>query len=140
MYGHYPEEIVEPPHSFGQRWSSENPAAAQAGEAIGLGQATCGYEIRPEMECGPAGRIETGFEINLIDEHMRAEAASDIAYELQRGIKRAHSGGIMQVGDDDQAGARRDGALHFARIEFETVFEAAWKATNFRAQITGHSE
>ena len=33
------EQFVEPPHPLGQRGRGEDPAAAQAGEAVDLGQA-----------------------------------------------------------------------------------------------------
>src|SRR5487761_1022526 len=133
--GNDAEKIIEPPHTLGQGRGSEYPAAAQPGKAKSFRQAAGHDEIGAEMKCRARMRIETGIEIDFIDENLRAAALRDLANQVQARIRRARSAGIVKIGDGDQPGARRHVALDFARVNLETVLEAAREAAHFCAQV-----
>ena len=92
----------------------EDPAAAQAAEAIDLGEAVGGDELRAEMR-GRA-RARRCVEIDLVDQHARRRA-SPIARSVSSSARLPD--GIVEIGEQDQPGPRRDMAGNRVGIEPE---------------------
>ena len=61
------KEIVEAPHGAGQVWLSEDPAAAEAAQAIDLCEAVGGYEFFAQVERTARCVSVNGVKVDLID-------------------------------------------------------------------------
>jgi hypothetical protein len=135
MWRHHAEEVIEAPHAFGERFCCENPAAAQTREAVGFRQATGDHEIGAQQVRSLPRCIETRFQINFVDQDVCAHAARDFSYHAQFGVRRANASGIVQVGNHDEARARRNITFDFAGIELETRFEFSREAPDLCSEI-----
>ena len=73
-------------------------------------------------------------EVHLVHEHARAGGAGDLADPAEGVVAGKHPGRVVQVSDDNEAGARRDAALDFFRIEAEAILEAAFEVVDLEAE------
>lgn len=111
------EQVVEAPHFVGKVWLGQDPAAAQAAEAVDFGEAVGDDEFRSKVERGSRRVFVNGVQVDLIHQDMCAYTASDVAYLTKRGVRRQDAAGIVQVGDDDQFCFGADGLADRGRIE-----------------------
>ncbi len=108
------EQFVQPPHLLGQLGRGEDPAAAQAGKAVDLGQARRADEAVAERSGGPLPR-NCGIEIDLVDQDMRRRSRRD---RPERRLIGEIAGGIVKIGEDDQPGG--SGAVDRLGIDRES--------------------
>lgn len=108
MRGDDAEEIVEAVHAPGEVGAGQDPAAAEAGESVHLGQAAGDEDGLIEAMGRDGVGIEGGVEVDLVDEDPGAGAAGQFRDRAKRVGRDARTGGVVEVGEDDQSGAGRD--------------------------------
>ncbi len=96
-----PEQVVEAPHPFRECRLSQNPAAAQATQAIDLRQAAGDDELRSEVRRRLLRRYGT-VQIDLVDQHMGAASLGNRANRAKIVFAGQRAAGVVQVGDDDE--------------------------------------
>jgi hypothetical protein len=64
----------------------------------------------------------------------RKNEEGDVADGAQGIVAGKHAGRIVQIGNDDEAGARREMALDFSGVETEAVLEAALEVVNLETE------
>ena len=79
-------------------------------------------------------------QINLIDEHERADAACDITDFTQYRLRSKRTRRIMKICDHDEAGLRRNTTKNLLRVHSPAVFSSTLKALHVRLQVTGYIE
>src|SRR6476469_9972772 len=97
-----PEQVVHAPHALGKLGRREDPAAAQAAEAIDLRKAVGDDELRSQMNrawTGRNGRVE----IDLIDQDPGSNLGCKVAKRSQFRFLGKGAAWVVQVGDHDQA-------------------------------------
>src|SRR4029077_18495205 len=92
--GHH---VVHTPHGACQAGFSENPAAAQAADAVHLGEAAGDYKFGTEVKRRARRVFIYRVEIDLVDQYSGADIAGDFADLAEDALGRQHARRIVQV-------------------------------------------
>src|SRR5712692_1905410 len=139
MRGSRGEQIVQSPHARGESRFREDPAATEAAKPVHLGKAVGHDEMVTEVKGWARRLVKYCFQVNLIGQHSRADAARDLSHGTEARRIGESSARIVKIGDDHQAGAGGDVPGDFLRIKPEILLKAARKAANDGSQITGRA-
>ncbi len=131
------EEVLHFLHTSGENGLGENPSAAERAEAVGFGETGGDDEIISERESVAGGGSPDGFAIDLIDEDAGTYFFSGFSDGAKGGGVNLGAGGIVQVAQGDNTGARGDGAADVIGIDGEIIFRAAGKAADGGTEKAG---
>ncbi|OLC98322.1 MAG: hypothetical protein AUH86_05405 [Acidobacteria bacterium 13_1_40CM_4_58_4] len=143
MGGDGSEQVVEKPYALGEIGRSKDPSAAQATQTINLGK-TAGDDERifvfrndglAHREGKWSSLAQEHFEVDLVDQDVRADAMSQLADGEKRFCSDERAAGIVQIGKHNEPRGGRDGTLQFFEVDGESGFESARKALHDRAEI-----
>ncbi len=93
------KQVIQPPHGACQAGLSQDPATAQAAQAVNLGQTAGDDELRSQKTGGLRSVAVNRVEIHLVNQHARSHAAGQFADFTQHGFRSQNAAGIMQVGE-----------------------------------------
>ena len=131
------EEVVEPPHPPREVGLGDDPAAAQARQAVGLGQARRDDELaaRGARPSPTAGRAPRGLEVHLVHQHAGAQPSA-----RRRPTARRSSGGVKALEGlwrfvrTTSRVRGRERPLDLARVEPEARLRAPREAAHVEPQ------
>src|ERR1700720_3071654 len=110
------EQIVEAVHGAGLVGLGQDPAAAQATQAVDFCEAAGGYEFFAEMEGTGWGVFVNGVEVDLVNQDAGVDAAGDVAYFSEGGFRGQHAAGVVEIGEDDEFGVWSDSFADFGWV------------------------
>src|SRR5215510_10517847 len=137
MSGNDSKKIVQSPHSLGKLGGGQYPSAAQPAQTVYLGQTAGDDKVLSQMERSPRRKVERGLKINLINQDSGAGLLHNLSYLTESGLGGECAARIVEVRNYNQCRRLADATLDLFRVQAESVFKPAFKASNPRSQIQG---
>src|SRR5947209_9535830 len=133
------QQIVDVPHAFGYGRRGEQPSATQATESIGFGEAVGNDEtLWIDMEGGLRFLFKEHFAVDLIYHDISVVPAGKSGDITQHRVGDECSAGVVQVGNDNGAGARGELTLKVGQIKSEIFLCGAGKAPDGQSEILSY--
>src|SRR5438270_1234096 len=122
-------QIIDAEHAHGKFRRSEHPSATEAAQTVSFGEAVGNDEaLRIDMERTGGRRFKKHLAVDFVHQNARADFGSNLSYFPQRIVGDQSAGGVVQVANHNQPGARSQVALYVVRINGKIILSAAGEA------------